>query len=260
LTVSCETLSDKLTGYLDGELDPRSIGEVEAHLRQCVPCATRLERERRLRLAVQSQLKPMEAPEQLRNSVRAAIRAEVKPAPGRRGWIPTWAATAAALVLGLAGGWQLATLRGSRSGGDELATEVIAGHVRSLQGQHLTDIGSSEHHTVKPWFAGKLDFSPPVPDFSARGFPLAGGRLEYLDQRQVAALVYRRRQHVINLFVWPSGESNAGPSTISRRGYQMVHGAAGGMIYWAISDLNAAELTQFAQMTADELNGKSAKP
>jgi anti-sigma factor RsiW len=99
-----------------------------------------------------------------------------------------------------------------------------------------------------------------VPDFSARGFPLAGGRLDYLGERQVAALVYRRRQHVINLFVWPGAESSAGPSTTSRRGYQMVHGAAGGMIYWAISDLNAAELTQFAQMTADELNGKSTRP
>jgi len=258
--VSCEPLSDKLTGYLDGELDPRSSGEVEAHLRTCVPCATRLERERRLRLAVQSQLKPMEAPDQLRKSVRAAIRAEVKPAPGRRVWIPTWAATAAALVLGLAGGWQLATLRGLRSVGSELATEVIAGHVRSLQGQHLTDIGSSEHHTVKPWFAGKLDFSPPVPDFSTQGFPLAGGRLDYLGERQVAALVYRRRQHVINLFVWPGGDSAAASSTISRRGYQIVHGAAGGMAYWAVSDLNATELAQFAQLTAAELSGKPSGP
>jgi mycothiol system anti-sigma-R factor len=262
--VSCETLSDKLTGYLDGELDQRSVGEVETHLRQCVACATRLERERRLRSAVQAQVKPLRAPdglrERVRGALRAEVRAEVKERPRRSAWIPAWAATAAALVLGLGGGWQLATWRTARTKPSDLVTEVVASHVRSLQGEHLTDIGSSEHHTVKPWFTGKLDFSPPVPDFSAQGFPLAGGRLDYLGERQVAALVYRRRQHVINLFVWPSGESSAAPSTTSRRGYQMVRGVAGGMAYWAISDLNVAELAQFAQLTADELGGKPPQP
>jgi anti-sigma factor (TIGR02949 family) len=276
--VSCETLADKLTGYLDGELDPRDAGEVENHLRQCVACATRHERERRLRQAVRQHLEPLRAPEWLRNAVVAAVRA---PATGEvaidaRGlaaappdaaaagtaaararrfsrWVPTWAATAAALVLGLAGGWQLAVSRGSRGEPSDLATEVIASHVRSLQATHLTDVGSSEHHTVKPWFAGKLDFSPPVPDLAARGFPLVGGRLDYLDGHQVAALVYRRRQHIINLFVWPAAESSAAPATVTHRGYQVVHGVAGGMAYWAVSDLNPAELTEFAQLTAQGL-------
>ena len=258
--MSCETLSDKLTGYLDRELDERAAAEVEAHLRQCPTCSARLERERRLRDAVQAHLTPLRAPESLRSSVRAVLRAQLKPVQRRQTWLPTWAATAAALLLGLAGGWQLATWRAPRGDGPDLATEVVASHVRSLEGAHLTDIASSEHHTVKPWFAGKLDFSPPVPDFTTDGFPLIGGRLDYLGERPVAALVYGRRQHVINLFVWPSRDSTALPAAASRRGYYMVHGAAGGMSYWAISDLNETELSQFVQLVAANLAPGPARP
>jgi len=149
---------------------------------------------------------------------------------------------------------------GATAGPDLVAHEVVSSHIRSLMAQHLTDVPSSDRHTVKPWFAGKLPFSLTVPDFPQEGFALEGGRLDYVNGRTVAALVYRRRQHVINLFVWPSGESSAAPSTTSRRGFQMVHGAAGGMAYWAISDLNAAELTQFAQLTAGELSAKPPQP
>jgi len=258
--VSCETLSDKLTGYLDRELDEQAAGEVEAHLRQCVTCSAQLEGARRVRAAVQAHLPPLRAPERLRDNVRAMLRTQASRAQPRRTWLPTWAATAAALVLGVAGGWQLATWRGPRGDGSDLATEVVAGHVRSLEGAHLTDIASSEHHTVKPWFAGKLDFSPPVPDFTPEGFPLIGGRLDYLGERPVAALVYGRRQHFINLFVWPSRDSNALPAAASRRGYHLVHGSAGGMTYWAISDLNESELSQFAQLVATDLGHGAAHP
>jgi anti-sigma factor (TIGR02949 family) len=256
LTVSCDALSDKLTGYLDGELAPRDVEEVEVHLRRCVTCGARVERERRLRRAVQTELTPLQAPERLRAELRKAIQSEVT--SGRRPWVPAWAAAAAALVIGLAGGWRLASRQGERSPASTLAMEVVAGHVRSLQERHLTDIESSEHHTVKPWFAGRLDFSPPVPDFATRGYPLAGGRLDYLGTRQVAALVYRRRQHVINLFVWPSAGPAAAVRSASERGYHIVSGTAGGMTYWAVSDLNAAELSQFAQLVANELHGGSA--
>ena len=258
--MSCETLSDKLTGYLDRELDERAAGEVEAHLRQCVTCSARLERERRVRAAVQAHLKPLRAPERLRSNVRAMLRAPAQRSQRPRTWIPTWAASAAALILGVAGGWQLATWRAPRGDGSDLATEVVASHVRSLQGAHLTDIASSEHHNVKPWFAGKLDFSPPVPDFTTEGFPLIGGRLDYLGENQVAALVYGRRQHVINLFVWPSRDANAPPAAASRRGYDVVHGAAGGMTYWAISDLNETELSHFGQLVAANLAPGPARP
>ena len=258
--MSCETLSDKLTGYLDRELDERAAGEVEAHLRQCVTCSARLERERRVRAAVQAHLKPLRAPERLRSNVRAMLRAQARRSQRRQTWLPTWAASAAALILGVAGGWQLATWRASQGDESDLAAQVVASHVRSLQGAHLTDIASSEHHTVKPWFAGKLDFSPPVADFTTEGFPLIGGRLDYLRERQVAALVYGRRQHVINLFVWPSRDAGAAPSPVSRRGYHAVHGAAGGMAYWAISDLNEAELSQFAHLVAADLSHSTAQP
>jgi anti-sigma factor RsiW len=258
--VSCETLSDKLSGYLDRELDVRAAGEVDAHLRQCIACSARLEGGRRLRAAVQAHLTPLRAPERLRSNVRAMLRAQVKRSWRRQTWIPTWAATAAALLLGVMGGWRLGMWQVSRSDGPDLVAEVIAGHVRSLQGTHLTDIASSEHHTVKPWFAGKLDFSPPVPDFSTEGFPLIGGRLDYMREKPVAALVYRRQQHVINLFVWPSPDSNDLPATASRRGFHLVHGTAGGMTYWAVSDLNQSELSQFAHLLAADLSGTGAQP
>jgi anti-sigma factor RsiW len=258
--VSCETLSDKLSGYLDRELDERAAGEVEAHRGQCVICSARLEGQRRLRAAVQAHLTPLRAPERLRSNVRAMLRAQVKRSRPRQTWLPTWAATAAVLFLGLVGGWRLGIWQVSRGDGSDVIAEVVAGHVRSLQGAHLTDIASSEHHTVKPWFAGKLDFSPPVPDFSAEGFPLIGGRLDYVREKQVAALVYGRQQHVINLFVWPSHDSNAPPAAASRRGYHLVHGAAGGMTYWAISDLNESDLSHFAHLVATDLSGTAVQP
>jgi anti-sigma factor RsiW len=258
--VSCETLSDKLSGYLDRELDQRAAGEVEAHLRQCITCSARLEGERRLRAAVQAHLTPLRAPEWLRNDVRTMLRAQLKRSRRRQTWLPAWAATAAALLLGVVGGWRLGIWQVSRGDGSDVVAEVVAGHVRSLQGAHLTDIASSEHHTVKPWFAGKLDFSPPVPDFSTEGFPLIGGRLDYVGEKQVAALVYGRRQHVINLFVWPSRDWSALPAAASRRGYHVEHGAAGGMSYWAISDLNESELSDFAHLVAGDLSGTAAQP
>ncbi len=258
--MSCETLGDKLSGYLDRELDERTTGEVEAHLSQCVTCSTHLERARRLRAAVQAHLPPLRAPDRLRSKVRAILRAQVERPERRRTWLPAWAATAAALLLGVAGGWQLAMQHVAGAIGTDLVSEVVAGHVRSLQGAHLTDVASTEHHTVKPWFAGKLDFSPPVPDLAADGFPLIGGRLDYLGERPVAALAYGRRQHVINLFVWPSRDASSLPVAVSRRGYHMVHGAADGMTYWAVSDLNATELSQFAQLVAADLSHPAAQP
>ena len=124
--------------------------------------------------------------------------------------------------------------------------EVMAGHVRSLQAEHLTDVASSDQHTVKPWFAGKLDFSPNVRDFAEQGFPLIGGRLDYLQGREVAALVYRRNKHVINVFVWPSATLERTAQTESLKGYSIVNFDASGLRYCLVSDLNAKELNELA--------------
>jgi len=135
------------------------------------------------------------------------------------------------------------------SAGELTAKEVVDDHLRSLAGNHLTDVLSSNQHTVKPWFDGRLNFTPPVEDFSPEGFPLVGGRLDYLDNRPVAAVVYRRRQHIINLFISPAEHvADALPASQMRGGYNIVHWIKSGMAYWAVSSLSAAELNKFAQL------------
>ena len=164
--------------------------------------------------------------------------------PGSR-WNP-WAlgsALSAAFALVLGVGLFFVLPRAD----DRLADEVVAGHVRSLMVDHAADVASSDKHTVRPWFAGKLDFSPPVHDLTSQGFALVGGRLDYIDRRPVAALVYRHRQHLINLFVWPA-TGDASLRRIEGQGFHVLRWAAGGMNYWAVSDLNVDELGQFKGM------------
>jgi anti-sigma factor RsiW len=128
---------------------------------------------------------------------------------------------------------------------DRLMEELVSSHVRSLQVDHLSDVVSSDQHTVKPWFNGKLDFSPPVIDLASQEFPLVGGRLDYLDERTVAVLIYRHKLHPINLYIWPGTGRNVAPQGQDRQGYHLIHWTAGGMNYWAVSDLAASELEFF---------------
>ena len=206
-------------------------------------------------------------PEGLAARIGQAVRAEEvvvaaspMPAPVRRNrglWQGlAWFGTGAATAWGLA----LVLLATPVPPSDALAEGVTANHVRSLMASHLADVASSDHHAVKPWFAGRLDFSPPVVDLAAEGFPLAGGRLDYLDGRTVAALVYRSGPHVINLFVWPAADAKAqAPVLSARQGYQLVHWTQGGMQAWAVSDLNAAELQNFAALLRERIATPAAK-
>ena len=156
-------------------------------------------------------------------------------------------AAAAVMVLAL-----VPFLRGPST--DELLTrEVVSSHVRSLMATHLADVASSDHHTVKPWFAGKLDFSPPVEDLAKQGYPLVGGRLDYLKNRPVAALVYQRQKHFINLFIWPADSApDVRANTVSLQGYNLAYWAKSGMTYWAVSDLNSSELQEFVQLVQNQ--------
>jgi anti-sigma factor RsiW len=250
----CEALDMQLSAYIDGELEGVAVAGVEAHLKECLACATLVERERRLQAALRRELAPGPAPERLRASVAAALHSTPTLQVRRTGHVARWVALAASIVLAVLGGREWGLRAGQRRGADTLADAVLAAHVRSLQeGTHLTDVPSSDHHTVKPWFTGKLDYGVPVPALDSLGYPLVGGRLDYVDDHPAAALVYRRGGHVINLFVWPSPDSTAPPSSTSRRGYHTIHGAAGSVAYWAISDVNEADLARFAELVRADL-------
>ena len=235
----------QLDAYLDGELAAPDAAELEAHLRAC-PACSRLERRRRaLSAAIREHVPRVAAPDTLRARVRTAVRAEVSRAARPRSYWPALA-VAASLAVVAVGSWQAAWRRAS---GDALADQVLASHVRSLMPGHLTDVQSSDQHTVKPWFNGKLDFSPPVYDFAGRGFPLLGGRLEYAGGRPVAALVYGRRQHVINVFLWPTpGGPTGGRPATTRQGYHLLHWTTPAYSYWVASDLGLPELRDFAAL------------
>jgi anti-sigma factor RsiW len=233
----------QLDAYLDGELAATEAAELEAHLRACPHCARVEQRRRALSTALRDQMPRFRAPDTLRARVRAAVRAETNQTAYHRRYPWRALAVAASLAVVAFGSWQLA-LR--RAGGEDITNQVLASHVRSLMPGHLTDVLSSDQHTVKPWFNGKLDFSPPVSDFAGHGFPLIGGRLDYVGGRQVAVLAYGRRQHVINVFLWPTERGRTGGgSAKTRQGYHLLHWTTPAYSYWVASDLGLPELRDF---------------
>lgn len=230
--------------YADGELDLVFSREVERHLQSCPECRLVQENVHAVRDVLQKSLSAYRAPARLRTKVRRVLRTEERSTSGS--YFRTFVAAAACLVLFWAG-WQF--VRTTRSPGHEVADEVVANHVRSLLAAHLVDIASSDRHTVKPWFDGKIDFAPQVSDFASDAFPLLGGRLDYFNGATAVALVYQHNKHPINLFIQPAaGRSDVGPITLTRRGYNLIHWTRTGMNYWAISDLNAAELGEFVTL------------
>jgi anti-sigma factor RsiW len=251
--MNCHDAQEMLHGYLDGELDLPATLLIEQHVRECPACAQTLAEQKVLQTAMKSDGLYYAAPEGLHERVRSALR-RARARAGRRGRrIPFrigWLA-AAACVLGCVGlGFLLAKLELHPSREDRLAQEATASHIRSLQvnRKRLVDIHSTDGHVVKPWLTDRLDFSPTVIDVADQGFPLIGGRLDYLDGRPVAALVYQRRQHVINVFVWPDpAQDDREPRHETRQGFHLIEWSRGGMIFWVVSDLAQSELDHFAQ-------------
>jgi anti-sigma factor RsiW len=267
--MNCEEATKLMDGYLDGELDPITSQTIEQHLRDCPNCDQAYKTHGSLIRVIGNAAPYYKAPAELRERIQSSLRDEVaelstrnvardtQPLFPRRQLRPrailwetswNWLALAAAIIFAAIIALTLMP-RLQRPGADQfLATQLIASHVRSLMANHLTDVASSDQHTVKPWLDAKLDFAPPVVDLSQQGFPLIGGRLDYLDNRPVAALVYQRRKHFINLFIWP-GETGAARPTMamSHEGYQLLHWADPDFNYWAVSDVNANDLQTFKQ-------------
>lgn len=248
--MSCDYARTALHGYLDGELDAARSAEFEHHLENCRECANTLAAQESLRSELQCSSLYEQAPLSLRKKIRAEMDKAIATPVARR--IPAWrwVAVAASMVVVAAISWYAwprpAT---TASAAPFTAAEMIDAHIRSLQPGHLTDIASTDQHTVKPWFVGKLDFAPPVRDFSDQGFPLIGGRLDVLAGRNVAALVYMRRKHIINVFVLPTKEPDTPihPPGL-RQGYQWLHWRHQGMEYCAVSDVSLSDLHQLAQL------------
>jgi len=262
--MNCEDIERLADAYADGELDLASTLAIEAHVAGCAACTSKLEQVNTVTRALRA-APYFRAPETLAARIRATASdaAAVAPTPLRqrqnvrvrpRRWRPwllsTASLVAASILLGV-------VLHERTAMADDATTEaVIEGHVRSLMAGHLMDVASTDRHTVKPWFAGRVDFSPTVVDLASDGFPLVGGRLDYIDRHPAAALVYKRRDHVINVFVWPQAAGSASHHTRSdERGYHVISWTRGGVAVWIVSDLALDELDDFARKLDAAMHG-----
>ncbi len=251
--MSCPEMQDWIHGYVDGELDLVKAAAVEEHLRTCRVCSTAYAGSRHIRSTLRAESLHYSAPAHLNRRILASVR-KAAAAETRRPVI-SWRWAVVFLSLAVVGvvAWVIVRTLVHSSTEDLLAGEIVSAHVRSLMADHLTDVASSDQHTVKPWFNGRLDFSPQVKDLVSSGFPLVGGRLDYIHGRPAATLIYQRRKHFINLFIWPEREtSDTPPVSISRRGYNLIHWTHAGMIYWTISDLARSELEQFVRLQRED--------
>jgi anti-sigma factor RsiW len=232
----------KLQAEFDGELDAAQSAELATHRESCDMCRASWDRLARTRAALAEGVTYHRASPALQRAIASRIAA---PAPQAARRFRRWREGVSFVAGGaLAAMLMLALLPSAQDG---MVAALIDDHIRSLQPGHLIDVVSSDQHTVKPWFDGRLDFAPPVKDLAAQGFPLQGGRLDYLAGRSVAALAYGRQKHIINLFVWPQGGSAGASAPAAMKGYNIVHWSAEGMNFWAVSDLERGELEAFSR-------------
>jgi anti-sigma factor RsiW len=243
--MTCEEAEILLHALLDRELDAGHARDVEAHVADCHRCAGQFAAYRDLRAKLSGADLRYQAPEDLRRRVAQRIPARASLDPNRRSLLKGFA-FGSVLSGALAAGVAMVVLRNDRD--QRVAGDVVSAHLRSLQADHLTDVQSSDQHTVKPWFNGRLDVAPPVVDLTAQGFTLIGGRLDYIDGKPVGVLVYKRRAHVINLFVVQASLAGQfAPHAETIRGFNIRRWSSGGLEFWAVSDINGEELQEFEQ-------------
>jgi anti-sigma factor RsiW len=247
--MNCDESHLLLEAYADGELDLVRHIELEAHLKACPACLRRSEGIAARRTRIRETLPRFKASQALRETIRASLRAEAEKTSGRSpirfpiAW-QRWnlAGLAASVAVALVAGYSWGNHHARST---SVAEDVFAEHMRSLQASHLMDVISTDRHTVKPWFAGKLNFSPPVVDLADVGFPLAGGRLDQIDGHTAAALVFRRRLHAINVFVWPAQEATSPTPNASESGFNALGWTQGGLNFVAVSEIPTTDLEQF---------------
>lgn len=254
--MECKEAGNLIAAYVDGEASPSGVASLDAHLAGCLGCR----RERAAQSFVHLELRRVAtyhpAPAALRSRVRAATTGV--PRARRVRWWTGLSASLLAPAAGFAAAALFASnvyLAASRPSAEErLAEDVVTSHVRALVSERAIDVVSSDRHTVKPWYVGKLDYSPPVTDFADQGYALAGGRLDYVAGRPVAALVYRHGVHVVDAFVWPDGSRSGAPAVVhgaARRGYNLLHWSANGMAYWLASDMDPVEMERLEVLMAN---------
>ncbi len=251
--MTCDQARPLLSAYVDRELEVTRSVEIAAHLQECSGCAAVLKQHEALRASLGAESLVFAPPAGLERRVRTALHRAARPRDRFLRAFQRWAPVPLAAALAAALSWSVAIQRGAPSGEDLLLMELVSGHVRSLLVDHLVDVASSDRHTVKPWFNGKVDFAPPVMDFTASGFPLVGGRVDYVAGRSVAVLVYKRRQHFVNLFIWPDGKDE-GPAlrNLTSQGYHLLRWSRSGLTFWAVSDVGSADLESLAQLLRDD--------
>jgi anti-sigma factor RsiW len=248
--VSCDLTQTVLHGYLDGELDAARAADFERHLVSCSACVAALEAQESLRSSLMHARLYERAPASLRQKVQAQLggsaRSSVVPIRAAAPW--RWLAVAAAFLIAVFLGWRVLPLLRGNQEEITLASAIVDAHLRSLQPGHLEDVQSTDQHTVKPWFDGRIDFAPPVHDFVNDGFPLQGGRLDVVRGRTVAVLVYARRKHLINVFVWPTTEPDSEPLSGSQLGYHWTAWRKSGMEMYAVSDVSPVDLADLQHL------------
>ena len=247
--MDCIDTTSRLDAYLDQELDPPGILAIDRHLASCAACKEIFGAHSALQEGLRRHAIYHRAPERLKERIRASVGGRIRPSFGWQWLKLPQLQLGAAMAVAAVVSWTAAVEYTALSEDDVILEQVVSGHARSVVTNHVADVASTDQHTVKPWLSGRLDFSPPVNDLAAAGFPLLGGRVDYIGNRTVAALVYKHRGHLIDVFVWPEHKPGS-PVPIhspSGQGYNVVHWTDSGLAFWVVSDLNAVEMKSFVE-------------